>query len=278
MNFDGHAKQALIVVCLTLLVSGIGFRLAAHSAAAYLKKEPVELRRTLTNIPKRLGPWTASGEDQKLTAETEEQLGTDQYINRFYVRDEGSDDRKRVEVHLPYYTGMIDAVPHVPDRCNVAGGMVAVGLPQNIDLPLDRSGWRPDPEHVNLKSGEPYPLLTFARHVTGEAVTVRMPIGDFKLRTTEFRHLDWPENRIYAGYFFIANAQVTPRPEGVRKFAFDLTTKYAYYLKVQFTMVVPKETTREEFVAEVASLVTELLPEIMLCLPDWSEIESRSSE
>ncbi len=278
MNFDRHAKRALIIVCLTLLVSGIGFRYAARSAEAHLKKEPVDLRSPLINIPKRLGPWSASGEDQRLTAEVEEQLGSDQYINRWYIRDEDSADRKAIAVHLVYYTGLIDAVPHVPDRCNVAGGQVAVGLPENIDLPLDHSGWRADPERVHRKSGEPYPLLTFAGHVTGTPHTVRMPVGDFKLRTTEFRDGERPEDRIYAGYFFIANGQVTPRPEGVRKFAFDLTTRHAYFVKVQFTMLVPDETTKEGFAADVANLSNELLPELMLCLPEWAEIESRSSE
>jgi hypothetical protein len=35
--------------------------------------------------------------------------------------------------------------------------------------------------------------------------------------------------------------------------------------------------TREEFAEAVADLAAELLPELMLCLPDWSEIESESA-
>jgi hypothetical protein len=104
--------------------------------------------------------------------------------------------------------------------------------------------------------------------------TVRMPIGDFKLRTTEFREADNPDARIFAGYFFIANGQTTPLPEGVRAFAFNLETKYAYYAKIQFTMSVSNETTKRQFAEVVADLAGELLPELMLCLPDWSEIET----
>ncbi len=278
MNLDHHAKRALIVVCLTLLVSGIGFRFAARSAEAHLEKKPVALRSPLRNIPQWLGPWRATGEDEKLTVEMEEQLGSDQYINRLYVRDADTKNPTAIVVHLVYYTGMIDAVPHVPDRCNVAGGLVTVGLPTNLDLPLHRSGWRVDTEHVHQRTGEPYPLLTFARHVTGEPTTVRMPVGEFELRTTEFRSGTRPDDRLFAGYFFIANGEVTPRPEGVRRFAFDLTTRYAYYIKVQFTMPVSNEATRDQFAADVADLSAELLPELMLCLPDWAEIESRPSD
>ena len=86
-----------------------------------------------------------------------------------------------------------------------------------------------------------------------------------------------PDIRIYAGYFFIANGQTTPNPEGVRAFAFNLKTKYAYFAKIQFTMPAPEQMTREEFAEAVADLAAELLPELMLCLPDWSEIESESA-
>jgi hypothetical protein len=104
-----------------------------------------------------------------------------------------------------------------------------------------------------------------------------MPINEFKLRTTEFRDANNPDIRIYAGYFFITNGQTTPIPEGVRAFAFNLKTKYAYFAKIQFTMYAPEQLSKEAFTEVVAELANELLPELMLCLPDWSEIESESA-
>ena len=41
-----------------------------------------------------------------------EELGTNLYLSRDYER---RDDR--VNVHVAYYTGLIDDVPHVPERC-----------------------------------------------------------------------------------------------------------------------------------------------------------------
>jgi len=277
MMFDRQAKPALVVTAVTLVVCGVGFRFAARAAEAYFAKQPVELRQQLTSIPKQLGPWRSAGQDVTLTAEVEESLGTSDYLDRKYEREGADGESEVVLVHIPYYTGLIDAVPHVADRCLTAGGWVIASLPVNLDLPIDRSSWRPDPQRLNLDTGRPYPVVTFPDSVTGEKHTVRMPINDFQLRTTEFRHANDPDIRIYAGYFFIANGQATPNPEGVRAFAFNLKTKYAYFAKIQFTMYAPKQLSREEFTEVVAELANELLPELMLCLPDWSEIESESA-
>ncbi|MHC4652480.1 MAG: exosortase-associated EpsI family protein [Planctomycetota bacterium] len=275
--FDRQAKPALVVTAVTLVACGVGFRFAARAAEAYFAKQPVELRRQLTSIPRQLGPWRHTGQDVTLTAELEESLGTSFYLDRVYEREGSGRDAAEVMVHIPYYTGLIDAVPHVADRCLQAGGWVPANLPDNLDLPIDQSSWRPDPQRVNLDTGKPYPVVTFQDSWTGEKYTVRMPINEFKLRTTEFRDANNPDIRIYAGYLFIANGQTTPNPEGVRMFAFNLKTKYAYYAKIQFTMYAPEQMTGEEFAEVVADLATELLPELMLCLPDWSEIEAEST-
>ncbi len=275
MTFDRQARAALVAAIATLLICGIGFRIAVRGAQAVLAKEPVPLRSQLTAIPKRLGPWRATGEDRMLTAELEEALGTRKYLDRVYVREADRGRDQSVMVHMTYYTGIIDAVPHVPDRCMVAGGWVTVDLPHNLPLPLNRSTWKPDQNRTNQATGEPYSVVTFDHHVTGESVSVRMPVGEFKLRTTEFRRSDRPKERIFAGYFFIANGRTTPWPEGVRKLAFDLTSRHAYFAKIQFTMIAGPSLNNDDFVATVATLADELLPELMLCLPDWAEIESK---
>ncbi len=278
MMFDRQAKPALVVTAVTLMVCGVGFRFAARAAEAYFAKQPVDLRHPLTRIPRQLGPWRSTGPDVTLTVEVEESLGTSSYLDRVYEREGVDGESEVVSVHIPYYTGLIDAVPHVADRCLTAGGWVITSLPVNLDLPVDRSSWRQDPQRVNLDTGKPYPVVTFQdRVLTGRMHTVRMPIGEFRLRTTEFRDGTNPDVRIYAGYFFVANGQTTPVPEGVRVLAFNLKTKYAYFAKIQFTMYVPEQMTKEEFAEVVSELATELLPELMLCLPDWSEIESESA-
>jgi hypothetical protein len=107
----------------------------------------------------------------------------------------------------------------------------------------------------------------------GERVPVRMPVGQFRLRTTEFSHGETPGARIYGGYFFIANGRTATTPEDVKILAFDKSEEYAYYCKVQFFTIGPKTLTEQGFLAQAADLLRPLLPELMACLPDWAEIE-----
>ena len=274
MLFDRNAKYALLVAAMTLAGLRVGFRFAVESANAFLEKSPVPLRAQLTTIPLRLGNWRAEGEGVPLTVEIVEALGTDLYIDRWYTQGEAGPDAPAMSLHITYYTGLIDAVPHVPDRCLVAGGLVPKTRPNNLPLVVADSEWQIDPEHVNRRTGKPYPVLTYYDRVTGKSMRVRMPIGDFQLRTTEFGSEEHPELRVFAGYFFIANGETMPSPVGVRKFAFDLTTRYAYYAKVQFLLAGPKDFGRDDFIEAVSEVLADLLPELMRCLPDWVDVES----
>ncbi len=272
MLFDRNAKYALLAAALTLAGLRVGFRYAVESANAFLEKRPVPLRAQLTTIPLRLGNWRAEGEGMPLTAEVVEELGTDRYIDRWYTQDEARSGAPAMALHITYYTGLIDAVPHVPDRCLVAGGLVARSRPKNLQLKIDDEQWVLDSEHLN--KGRPYPMLTHYDRVTGKPVLVRMPIGEFELRTTEFGSEENPGMRVYAGYFFIANGETMPDPVGVRKFAFDLSTQYAYYAKVQFLLAGAEDFGQDDFIEAVSEVLTDLLPELMRCLPDWVDVES----
>lgn len=274
MPFDRSAKIAFVIACLTLIGSGVAFQSAVSKLNIYLRKEPVELREHFTTIHRHLGQWQAIGTDQQFDAATIESLGTDIHLDRAYAID-GDHSQGLIALHMAYYTGMIDAIPHVPDRCMVAGGYDAVTLPQYVDLSVDTSSWLIDERRVNHRSGEPYPYVHHRDPVRGHPITVRMPIGDIRLRVTEFRHPDYGDSRIYAGFFFIANGHITASPYHVRALAFDRTDKYAYYTKVQFTTVGSSDFTLEEYSAQVSDLLEHLLPEVMRCLPDWAEVEAR---
>lgn len=275
-RFDKSAPIALVLACVTLLAAGVSFRSAVVALNLYLRKEPVELRAPLALIPTRLGSWKAVGEDRKLSAEMVEELGTDKYLDRTYVLED-SQPQEALNVHLAYYTGMIDTVPHVPDRCLVAAGFTDKSRPRNLDLPIDTSDWRGDPQDlVNLATGRTYPVA-YKRNMLGMVVPVRMPVGDLKLRTVEFGYDKAPDAKIFGGYFFIANGQATPSPEGVKILAFNISEKYAYYCKVQY-MYISRHGSQERFLELVAGHLQQLLPELMQCLPDWSEVERRGQQ
>lgn len=89
------------------------------------------------------------------------------------------------------------------------------------------------------------------------------------MRTMRFTSKDQPD--LYAGYFFIANGGTVCKAEEVRLLAFDLNSTYAYYAKVQVTSASVK--SGEEMVRASGSLLDELMGDVMLCLPDWVEVQ-----
>ena len=83
-----------------------------------LIKEPLPLRRDLHTLAQTLGSWKMTREEPPESAEVERALGTREYLTRWYENGTG----QSVRLHLAYYTGGVDTVPHVPDRCFVAAG------------------------------------------------------------------------------------------------------------------------------------------------------------
>jgi hypothetical protein len=277
IRFDRQSRLAFIVACVTLAACWFGFSTAIGQLGMHIRKDAVELRKRLDNIPTTLGDWRTAGDSRRLTEEMVEELGTSDYLNRTYIRED-KPEWPAVQLHLAYYTGLIDPVPHIPERCNVAAGLVSQGQATTHALDIDRTEWAED-ELLNLHRSEPYPVVSVRNPITGRRESIRMPLGDLEIRVTDFALPEQPDLRVIAGYFFIANGGVTSTPEGVKLLSFRLTEKYAYYCKVQFTVAGDQdELTLERFVAVASDFTEALLPELMRCLPDWSEVERRNTD
>ncbi|HMN97307.1 MAG TPA: hypothetical protein PKC43_12640 [Phycisphaerales bacterium] len=277
MRFDRSARTALIVAAAALLASGLGFRAAIGQLNLYLRKEPVQLRLPLATIPPVLTGWRQIGEDKIFSAAIVEELGTEQYLDRVYAHGEGLENA--LHVHVAYYTGMIDAIPHVPDRCWVAGGLVATTTPRIVPIAIDDSRWRSSDSPPNNATGLPYRKTDAIDPTTGRAVAVHLPIGDFALRAIEFQRKDRPDERLIGGYFFLANGRATASALDVRSLAFQRTDRVAYYCKVQFSMPAraDDETRWERFAELSGDFLSAFLPHLMRRLPDWPEVESRAA-
>jgi len=266
--FDARAKSAFMVAMAVLAVSFAGFRVGVGALNVYLKKEPVELRQHFDTLPTQMGAWRAVARPEKYSAELIEELGTDVYLDRVYERRIGG-ETEQIALHLTYYTGLIDAVPHVPDRCLVAHGYNLRSGPENVPLEIDRSTWIEEDGRWTT---------TMRDRVTGRIVDIEMPQGDFAIRTSEFNHSEQPDRTLISGYFFIANHKVTPTPEGVRRLAFNLSERYAYYCKVQFTASGGRNFDSDRYLSGVRTLLEALLPDLMRCLPDWSALAPATEE
>ncbi|MGP1310404.1 MAG: exosortase-associated EpsI family protein [Phycisphaerales bacterium] len=259
-------SPAFLAAMGVLVLGAVALQVSVARMQVVLQKLPIYPEGDLPfrTISPSVPGWERVGQDVVLSKEVIEELGTENYLSRIY-RGEHDGEPSLIELHLAYYTGMIDPVPHVPERCFVGGGMVQAGQSRVVDLPLDMDRYSVDPYLDPEKYG---PIYTAA---TENFQTVRMPfdVERLKLRVTPF--LDQRTDRtVYAGYFFLANGGWAASANDVRGLAFDLQNDYAYYAKVQFTSW--DVESPEELGAVAADLLDELLPEIMRRVPDWIEV------
>ena len=238
----------------------------------HLIKKAVPLRSSLDSLPIRIGTWEKFGNDAEYGAADIESLGTDIVLTRMY-RQDGTD--VILELHVAYYTGKIDSVPHVPERCWATSGLEATMAPSHFDLNVGKS-WRVDQETLHVASSSPYPIVNRKHPVTGRDEIVFMPVGDVVMRATEFQDPKNPNERLVGGYFFIANGSLTPSAFGVRGVAFNRSVEYAYYCKVQLNYI-GKVNQGEDLISTFIPVATDffevLLPELMVRLPEWPSIE-----
>lgn len=275
-----RSSLAPFIVGMAVLVGGgIAFRGTTAALKYQLTKRPIEAELKLPSLPKETDRFICISDRQE-GAEMLEALGTQNYVTRAYIRKGGGEntDPGVIELHAAYYTGMIDTVPHVPDRCLVGAGFTISGATRHVPLELDLASWNTgtiDGSEGTVYSRRCYRTRTAIAPDGSEQKVlirqhVRLPRGieDVTIRVTEFASPD-SGRRLQAGYFFIANGGIAARAEDVRGLAFDLRADYAYYLKVQFS----GEFDGPEALAEAASeLLADLLPDLMLCVPDWYDV------
>jgi hypothetical protein len=277
MRVDAPVRTAFIAGCVTLVVGGLGFRVAMAQLQAFLRKEAVPLREPLDRLPASLGRWKQVGKDSVFSDALVEELGTRNYVDRLYAMD-GDPAKGVVQVHVAYYTGMIDTVPHIPERCWNANGMIMLGQPEVHPITIDRSGWDLTSGPMRSSGGVRYPLADVRDAVTRRVERVAMPPTDLRMTVTTFQDPRLPNATFLGGYLFIANGDSTPSALDVRNLSFKLTDRFAYYCKVQFSARLPgpPEKVSPEFDRMTAELMQVLLPRLMRCLPDWPAIEAAS--
>ncbi|MEL7472874.1 MAG: exosortase-associated EpsI family protein [Planctomycetota bacterium] len=268
-------KVAIGVVIGVLLLVGGAMEGVIAAMDLYLRKLPIEAPngRQVSAIPRETEHWIARGPDRVESGEIVDVLGTTNYLSRTYIEKnppEGEDPR-RVELHLAYYTGMIDTVPHVPERCFVGAGLQPVRLGMVTPIPISTERLIEDPDVPEHLQGRIVTTRLSNAWSTAPGVRVRLPrdIEATSMLVSEYTSAEF--GNLWAGYFFIANGGLTATAEGVRALAFDLEQDYAFYLKVQFST--SSVTSAEELAETAASVLNDLYGEIMRCVPDWVEVE-----
>ena len=280
----GGLTAARVGALAVLLAGAVGMGAAIRAGGLHLRKTAIYPpdERMLSNIPAETPGWTRMGSDQIESPEVLEVLKTDNYLTRRYLKRGTGENGVApvvIEFHAAYYTGMIDTVPHVPERCFVGGGWQQASASRVLDLDMAGESWVLDrtvePEFAGA-SGEVYTvrLSNNPAYTDAPGRRVRLPLDvgpdrPMRMRLSEYLRTDG--GKYHAGYFFIANGGTVPNANDVRALAFNLTDDYAYYLKVQVNS--SSVDSVEELAAHSAELLDELIGEIMRCVPDWVEVE-----
>ena len=263
-----------VVVFVLLGVSAATLNFATDFLKLHYRKMPVALRTELDDkkgIPSRLGAWVQVGRDASLAPDVEHVLGTHQFINRRYVNSEAAqaagidlndplpdpteeqlaaigrlqmnNPGSVLELGIYYYTGLVDTVAHIPDRCLIGNGY--------------------DITSYQTQSGEN--LGTFP---------------DGSQRVLNFRYIHFDDNstarsRLNVAYLFHVNGTYESDPYAVRARLQNLFERFGYYAKVEIMVPTPASVSdagTDPALPAIRQFLTAVLPEFERCLPDWKQV------
>ena len=150
-----------------------------------------------------------------------------------------------ISLSVTYYTGMVDTVAHVPDRCVTADGYE----PSSYETP----SWP-------IASDLPAHFKT-----NGDNIKLRyINFEDQTGRGNVTRNIS---------YFFHVNGEFACSPLDVRSKLAELFERKAYYCKIE-TMTTMEHSNQSAAVQ--TDFLTGVLPEVLRCMPDWDKEHGRA--
>ena len=117
----------LICVCL-LATTAIGMSAAVKMAGIYLKKEPLPLKKSLSDLDKsNLAPYKVVEKSKIENQDILNTLGTEDYI-QWTLEDTSvpADSKTRFCTLFITYYPLPDIVPHRPEECYIGGGLQGI--------------------------------------------------------------------------------------------------------------------------------------------------------
>ncbi|MEE9211672.1 MAG: exosortase/archaeosortase family protein, partial [Phycisphaeraceae bacterium] len=216
-----------------LLTATFGLNSVVAATKTVLIKRSVPLRVQLDRLDRQLGNWQMIHEDPPMSPAELEALNTSSYVSRVYLDTQVSQpepvDLARdvfepgsvVRLHVAYYTGTPDTVPHVPDRCFTAAGLRRAGQ-GTARLHLEGDQFR--------KGNDGW------WHAPSKFGPVRLPTIDFSAAIFSFYAPRQPDRKSSVIYFFSANGKYLNSPDRVRLRGFDPTDRYSYYCKIEVNL------------------------------------------
>lgn len=278
-------QPAFLVVVIVMTVGAATMNTVVGFMSLHFKKLPVPLRvKSLRQgVPHKLGAWVMVSMDRPIDPDLEHTLITSEYIFRDYVDSrkiaaddiekmkEATEDQRTsmlselrkekpaavIRAAVTYYTGLVDTVAHVPERCFVSDGFEIAAS----ELNRATVGHYPNGKPRELE----YRFLGFE----DQAV-----VG-----------LDMPRVSRNVAYFFHCNGGYTASSLVVRSRLQSLLEPYGYYAKVELMTAATMSPGNEHGIIEANNAVATkeammnfleaALPEIEKCLPDWEAVRRK---
>jgi len=243
-----------------LLVAAVGWNVLLYGK--YLAKKPVpppagvEVQdHRLRNFPKSFGDFECVREHEQREEELDV-LGTLKHEWNWYyfalLQDRGlppSKGSRHVQLQITYYTGLLEAVPHVPERCiAAAGGRILNVQPIDVALPDLPEPWARSWKNIKIVRT----LYETTDKNTGQIV-----------RGVEY-------------HFFSMNGRPEHAWTTVRFKTGGLAVQYCYFAKVQFAPSGVGLDNPEACDAYCEQFLRQAMPSILKVLPTAGYVESLS--
>jgi hypothetical protein len=148
-----------------------------------------------------------------------------------------------VSLAVTYYTGKVDTVAHIPERCYVADGYLPSDTPETAlwDMGPGRLGSKPG---SNPKIAVRF--INFEDQTGARRVTRRV------------------------AYFFFADGIYESDQVDVRTTLADLRARHGFYSKVELMAIIHDH---DQCATVMSDFLSAAMPEIEKCYPDWNSVE-----
>ena len=260
---SSRKTAAFVVVCVVLVLAAVTLNVLVPKLKITFRKQAVEPAEPLKSIKADVGPWAQISVDRAMPPDFEHELGATYYLFRDYVdtRKLKSEDAKKLlaasmedrekmrsaisiepgavlKFALTYYTGAVDTVPHVPDRCYAADGFAPKEY-QVVSWPI-----LPRKNEANRKTG--VRLIEFENQLSSRDIRPRQ-----------------------VSYFFQVNGFYEQDPIfGVRKRLQNLLAREAYFGKIELVTDLPDTTAAS---GAMIDFLQNAMPEVERVLPQKVE-------
>ncbi|HEX2971688.1 MAG TPA: exosortase-associated EpsI family protein [Tepidisphaeraceae bacterium] len=259
-----RARGGFVVAVVVLLLAATGVRFSVKYLKVHIRKEPVPMRQEFAKaMPAVVGNWVRVA-DRTQSPEILTELAAqdwlfcsyvnaaalkrtpEQVLQQFAKLSYEEQEQRLVEYQrenptavlalaLTYYTGKVDAVDHIAERCYLGGGWEAVDQPKT-------ETWSVGDRQMDVR------FLTF------EHKAARSPV------------------RRDVAYFFQVNGNYEGSHWGVRTALQNPFARYGYYAKVELASLGNDQATSAEAMRQ---FLTVALPKVESALPDWNQYKNR---